>query len=116
LRPRAQRASTTDSSHLSERSERSERSELCDGAARPSIAGQSTRSGDRLSEALRPARARLCRANMGMQERAAPSRQPPFATGWRGLRAPPPYVAQRGVILKLPSFAISISLFRKAAL
>ena len=69
LRPRAQRASTTDSSHLSERSERSERSELCDGAARPSIAGQSTRSGDRLSEALRPARAPLCRADMGPQRR-----------------------------------------------
>jgi hypothetical protein len=60
--PRAQRASTTDSSQLFERSERSERSEFCDGAARPSIAGQSARSADRSSEARRPARARLCRA------------------------------------------------------
>jgi len=67
LRPRAQRASKTDSSHLSERSERSERSELCDGAARPSIAGQSAQSADRLSEALRPARARLCRTDSRMQ-------------------------------------------------
>ncbi len=60
--PRAQRASSSDSSHLSERSERSERSELCDGATRPSTAGQSVRSTDRHAEALPPARARLCRA------------------------------------------------------
>ena len=46
LRPRAQRASSTDSWTLSERSERSERSEFGHGAARPSTAGQSPRSGD----------------------------------------------------------------------
>ena len=62
--PRAQRASTTDSSRLSECSERSERSEFGDGAARPSIAGESTRSGDRRGEARSPARARLCRAEV----------------------------------------------------
>ena len=62
--PRAQRASTIDSSRLSECSERSERSEFGDGAARPSIAGESTRSGDRRGEARSPARARLCRADL----------------------------------------------------
>ena len=51
--PRAQRATTSDSPHLSERSERSERSELCGGATRPSTAGQSVRSTDRLREAPR---------------------------------------------------------------
>ena len=61
--PRAQRASSTDSSRLFERSERSERSEFCDGATRPSIAGESARSADRRSEALRPARTRLCRTD-----------------------------------------------------
>ena len=61
LRPRAQRESKTDSSHLFERSERSERSEFCDGAARPRIAGESARSADRSSEAQRPARTCLCR-------------------------------------------------------
>jgi hypothetical protein len=61
--PRAQRASTTISSPLFECSERSERSEFGDGAMRPSIAGQSARSADRSSEARRPARTRLCRAN-----------------------------------------------------
>ncbi len=65
--PRAQRASSTDSSRLFERSERSERSEFRDGAARPSIAGQSARSADRSSEALRPARTRLCRADLSPQ-------------------------------------------------
>ena len=62
-----QRASLTDSSQVSERRERSERSELCDGATRPSIAGQSARSDDRSSEALRPARTCLCRADRCMQ-------------------------------------------------
>src|SRR6185369_7024228 len=62
--PRAQRASTTDSAPLSERSERSERSEFGDGAMRPSIAGQSAQRADRLREAPRPARTRLCRANV----------------------------------------------------
>jgi hypothetical protein len=61
--PRAQRASTTISSRLFECSERSERSEFGDGAMRPSIAGQSERSADRSSEAQKPARARLCRAD-----------------------------------------------------
>ncbi len=63
-RPRAQRESSTDSSQLFERSERSDRSEFCDGAARPSSAGKSERSADRTSEALRPARTRLCRATL----------------------------------------------------
>ncbi len=61
-RPRAQRASSSDSLHLSERSERSE---LCNGATRPSTAGQSERSADRHAEALPPARARLCCAAPG---------------------------------------------------
>ena len=65
--PRAQRESRSDSSQVSERRERSERSELCDGATRPSIAGQSARSDDRSSEALRPARTCLCRADRCMQ-------------------------------------------------
>ena len=59
--PRAQRASTTDSSRLFECSERSERSEFCDGATSTSIAGRSARSADRSSEARRPAHTRLCR-------------------------------------------------------
>ncbi len=61
--PRAQRASTTISSRLYECSERSERSEFCDGAMSTSIAGQSERSADRSSEARKPARTRLCRAD-----------------------------------------------------
>ncbi len=65
--PRAKRESSTDSSQLSERSERSERSEFCDGAARPSIAGQSARSADRPSQALRAARTRLCRTDVHAQ-------------------------------------------------
>ena len=91
LRPRAQRELATDLSQLSERSERSERSEFCDGAARPTqrartqnsplrtvlclasalalasakAAGESARSADRSSEALRPARMRLCRTTRG---------------------------------------------------
>ena len=64
-RPRAQRELSSDSSHLFERSERSDRSELCDGAARPSSAGKSERSADRTSEALRPARTRLCHTGHG---------------------------------------------------
>ena len=62
--PRAQRELCTESSRLFERGERSERSEFGDGAARPSIAGESTRSGDRRGEARSPARARLCRAEV----------------------------------------------------
>ena len=61
--PRAQRASSSDSSRLFERSDRRERSEFRDGATRPSIGGQSVRSTDRRAEALRTARARLCRAS-----------------------------------------------------
>jgi len=49
--PRAQRASSSDSSRLSERSDRRERSEFRDGATRPRIAGESARSADRRSEA-----------------------------------------------------------------
>ena len=60
--PRAQRASSSDSAQLFERSERSERSEFCAGPRGPSIAGEPARSAGRLSEALRPARTRLCRA------------------------------------------------------
>ena len=63
--PRAKRESSSDSSQLFERSERSERSEFCDGAARPSIAGQSARSADRTSQAPRPARTRLCHSCRG---------------------------------------------------
>ncbi len=62
--PRAQRASSTDSARLFECSERSERSEFRDAATRPSIAGQSQRSGDHLDEALQPAQTRLCRASL----------------------------------------------------
>ena len=61
--PRAQRESSSDSSQLFEWSERSERSEFCDGAARPSIAGQSARSAGRTSQAPRPARTRLCHSD-----------------------------------------------------
>ncbi len=61
--PRAKRELSTDSSRMSERSERSERSEFCDGATRPSIAGEAARSADRSSEAPRPARTCLCRAS-----------------------------------------------------
>ncbi len=64
--PRAKRELSSDSSRMSERSERSERSEFCDGATRPSIAGESARSADRSSEAPRPARTRLCRAGRGL--------------------------------------------------
>ena len=53
----------SDSSPLSERSERSERSEFGDGAASPSIAGQSALRADRLREAPRTARTRLCRSD-----------------------------------------------------
>ena len=67
--PRAQRGSITDSPRLFERSERSERSEFGGGAARPSSAGESERSADRSSEALRPARTRLCCAKRGAQGR-----------------------------------------------
>ncbi len=78
--PRAKRESSTDSSQLFERSERSERSEFCDGAARPSIAGQSARSADRPSQALRAARTRLCRthrlANSGRSRSATGRKQP----------------------------------------
>jgi hypothetical protein len=66
LRPRAQRASLTDSSPLFERRERSERSEFGDVAARPSIGGKSPQSGDRSSEAPQPARKRLCRSRRRM--------------------------------------------------
>ena len=62
LRPRAQRASSTDSSPLFERRERSECSEFGDGAVSASIAGQPPRSGGRSSQAPRPARKRLCRS------------------------------------------------------
>ena len=55
----------SDSPRLSERSERSERSEFGDGAARPSIAGQSARSADRSSEAAQTDRTRLCRSRPG---------------------------------------------------
>ena len=65
--PRAQRASRTVSSRLFERRERSERSELSDVAMRPSIAGESQLRCDRRGEALRPARARLCRTYRGIQ-------------------------------------------------
>jgi hypothetical protein len=64
--PRAQRGSLTDSSQLFERSERSERSEFCDGATSASIAGKSARSADRSSEAPRPARTCLCRADASL--------------------------------------------------
>ena len=80
--PRAKRESSTDSSQLSERSERSERSEFCDGAARPSIAGQSARSADRPSQALRAARTRLCRTDVRAQSgrsRSATGRKLTFA-------------------------------------
>ena len=59
--PRAQRASSTDSSPLSERSDRGERSESGDAVTRPSIAAQSARSADRRGGAPQPARARLGR-------------------------------------------------------
>ena len=67
--PRAQRGSTTDSPRLFERSEQSERSEFGGGAGRPSSTGQSERSADRSSEALQPARTRLCCANRGVQSK-----------------------------------------------
>jgi hypothetical protein len=67
--PRAQRASSSDSSTLSERSDRRERSEFGDGAARPSIAGESARSADRRGEAPQPARACLCRATQDPHSR-----------------------------------------------
>jgi len=79
-----QRASSSDSLHVSERRERSERSELCNGATRPSTAGQSVRSTDRSAEALPPARARLCRApnnkvGIGLRQWAEGGLQP---TAW----------------------------------
>ncbi len=67
--PRAQRASSSDSSTLSERSDRRSRSEFGDGAARPSIAGESARSADRRGEAPQPARACLCRATQDPHSR-----------------------------------------------
>jgi hypothetical protein len=57
--PRAQRASSTDSSHLSERRERQRTQPVVRRATATSIAGKSARSADRLTEALRPARTRL---------------------------------------------------------
>jgi hypothetical protein len=77
--PRAQRASSSDSSRLSERSDRRERSEFGDGATRPSIAGESARSADRRGEAPQPARARLCHADPKPHSRrrtSATGRQP----------------------------------------
>jgi hypothetical protein len=68
--PRAKRESSSDSSQVFERSERSERSEFCDGATRPSIAGQSVRSAGRTSQAPRPARTRLCRVDLGARNGA----------------------------------------------
>jgi len=67
--PRAQRASSSDSSTLSERSDRRSRSEFGDGAMRPSIAGESVRSTDRRGEAPQPARACLCRAHRNPHSR-----------------------------------------------
>jgi hypothetical protein len=61
--PRAQRASSTDSSRLFERRERSEQSEFGDVATRPSIAGKPERSEGRSSEARKPAHTRLCRSD-----------------------------------------------------
>ena len=76
-RPRAQRELSSDSSQLFERSARSARSEFCDGAARLSSAGKSQRSADRTSEALRPARTRLCRADeRDNRNRASPTEAP----------------------------------------
>jgi hypothetical protein len=72
--PRAQRASSFDSSRLFERSERSSRSEFRDGAARPSIAGQSVRSTDRLREAPQTAHTRLCRTDAGTNKQNHPRR------------------------------------------
>ena len=71
--PRAQRASSSDSSRLFERNERSECSEFGDVATGASIAGQSTRSGDRSSEARKPARTRLCRAPREMRVSEQPT-------------------------------------------
>ena len=80
--PRAQRASSSDSSTLSERSDRRSRSEFGDGAMRPSIAGESARSADRRGEAPQPARACLCRAHLAplsSRRKAAKGRDPPTA-------------------------------------
>jgi hypothetical protein len=61
FRPRAySRASTTDSPQVFERSERSERSEFCGGPK--ARAPQGSREATASVGALRPARARLCRA------------------------------------------------------
>ena len=60
LRPRAQRASTSDLPRLFERSERSERSELCGRPQDRAPQGSRREADDRPSEALRPARTRLC--------------------------------------------------------
>ena len=87
--PRAQRELCTDSSRLFERSESSERSEFGDGAARPSIGGESTRSGDRRGEARNPARARLCRPDApspGRRRTSAQSRLLSLMTPWLSMR------------------------------
>ena len=57
--PRAQRASSSDLSHLFERRERSERKRVVRRATTASIAGESVHRTDRLTQALRPARTRL---------------------------------------------------------
>jgi len=93
--PRAQRASSSDSSTLSERSDRRSRSEFGDGAARPMqcartqnsplrtvlclahdqalagawSAGESAQRADRRGEAPQPARACLCRATQDPHSR-----------------------------------------------
>jgi len=86
LRPRAQRELSTDSSRLPERSARRARSEFCDGAARPSIAGESVRSADRRSWAQQPARARLCpprrsHAKRTLNDRNGPRSEHPLPCG-----------------------------------
>ena len=85
-RPRAQRELSTDSSRLPERSARRARSEFCDGAARPSIAGESVRSADRRSWAQQPARARLCpprrsHAKRTLNDRNGPRSEHPLPCG-----------------------------------
>jgi len=81
--PRAQRASSSDLSQLSERSERSERSEFCDGATRPSIAGN-PRAARASSQAPPAARPRLCSLQTPRAEArdtsrtTAMGREPPF--------------------------------------
>jgi len=63
LWPRAQRASSTDSSPLFERSERSERSEFGDGPRDRASQGSRRASDDRRAEARSPARACLGRVD-----------------------------------------------------